>query len=849
MRESLASFLDDWERRSDEPAIAQRAGVRVVQWSYAGLSRLAFQFSRELEARRVDKGDRVLFCGGNSAEWVAAFFACLLRGAIVVPLDLESTPGFVARVQEQVGAKLLLAGREQRSLAPNLPVVTLENLAQIAGSHSASHYSPDRASPTDIAEIIFTSGTTAEPKGVCITHANVLANLEPLEREIHKYLKWERPFHPLRFLNLLPLSHVFGQFMGMFVPQLLGGEALFQDSMNPSEIIQAARKHRASVIAAVPRVLDSIRHKIEIDYEASGQTESFNARLAAADGQHFLRRWWVFRRIHRKFGWKFWAFVSGGAALSADTEVFWRRLGFVVVQGYGMTETAALVSLNHPFKVGRGSIGKTLPGQEVRLSESGEILVRGTNVSPGYWRGGLVPLTNEEGWLKTGDVGERDAQGNLYFKSRSKDVIVTAAGMNIYPEDLEAALNSQPEVRESAVIGVESHHGPEPIAVLIMSRADADATIAVKRANKGLNQYQQIRRWEVWPEADFPRTPTRKVRKRELVEWMKERPAVTADQPAGNAEIKSTQAASSFILEQIARVSGESAAHADPSANLATDLKLDSMGRVELLSALEDHYQIDIDEAAFSEATTLAEVEKLVREGGTESNERAYPRWSGRWPVTWIRTLAAYLLLLPLTRLMSRVRVAGRERIRGERGPLLFVSNHVAMVDQSLILAALPGRFHRKLAIAMEGEKLWGWRHPRKDSGLIARLAGLIEYVLVVALFNVFPLPQKSGFRKSFAFAGELMDRGYSVLVFPEGRRARDERMQRFMEGIGLLARQLGVKVVPVRIDGLYELKKQRRYFARPGEVKVTFGEPLSFDDSDDPETITRTLEEKVSSL
>src|SRR6185295_2174969 len=373
---------------------------------------------------------------------------------------------------------------------------------------------------------------------------------------------------------------------------------LFQDSMNPSEIILTAHRHRASVIAAVPRVLDSIRHKIERDHTALGQTERFNQKLAQADGQHFLRRWWSFRKIHKQFGWKFWAFVSGGAALSADTEVFWRRLGFVVVQGYGMTETAALVSLNHPFKIGRGSIGKALPGQEVTLSDRGEILVRGTNVSPGYWRGGLVPLTDQQGWLKTGDVGERDEQGNLYFKSRSKDVIVTAAGMNIYPEDLEAALNSQPEVRESAVIGIEGLHGPEPSAILIMSRPEADAAGVVKQANKVLNQYQQIRRWAIWPEADFPRTPTRKVRKRELVEWIKKQKAATSAQAGNAAGINLPQVASSFILEQISRVSGESVSRAGPFSNLAQDLKLDSMGRIELLSALEDHYQIDIDEAA-----------------------------------------------------------------------------------------------------------------------------------------------------------------------------------------------------------------------------------------------------------
>lgn len=845
MRQTLVSFLDDWARRGHETAIAHRNGLRVVRRSYSELRDLAFQFARELDARGIDKGDRVLFWARNSAEWVSAFFGCLLRGVIAVPLDLESAPEFVSRVQEQVQARLMLAGREQPAAPLGVPVLFLEDLQQSLARHGSSPVDAEGLTSNDIAQIIFTSGTTAEPKGVCITHGNVLANLAPLEREIHRYLKWEHPFHPIRFLNLLPLSHVFGQFMGLFVPQLLAGEAWFQGSLNPTEIIETARKHRISVIAAVPRVLESLRHKLERDYAARGKEASFAAKLEAADKQHFLKRWWIFREIHRRFGWKFWAFVSGGAALAADTELFWRRLGFVVVQGYGMTETAALVSLNHPFKVGRGSIGKTLPGQEVKLDERGEILVRGSNVSPGYWRQGLVPLTDEEGWLNTGDVGERDEQGNLYFKSRAKDVIVTAAGMNIYPEDLEAALNAQPEVRDSAVVGVETPQGLEPYAVIILVRDGSDPNAAVKRANQSLNQYQQIRRWVVWPEADFPRTPIRKVRKRELVEFVIE--SEIKDGKRSGAAM--TGATSSFIIQQVARVSGEPAAGIDSSANLATDLKLDSLGRVELLNALEDHYQIDLDEAAFSEATTLAEVEKLVREGGSQTSSRVYPRWPQRWPATWIRSVVFYLLLLPLTRWMSRARVTGRERLTADCGPLLFVSNHVSMVDQSVILAALPSQFRRRLAIAMEAEKLWAWRHPRKGTGLFARFIGLIQYALVVALFNVFPLPQKSGFRKSFVFAGESMDRGYSVLVFPEGRRTPDGEMHEFMEGIGVLAKQLGVKVVPVRIDGLYELKRRRKYFARAHEVMVTIGEPLSLKGENDPGAITRKLEQSVSSI
>jgi long-chain acyl-CoA synthetase len=850
MRKNLLTFLDDSRKHGSQTALAYRRGLRVSRWSYTRLRSTAFQFARELEARNVSKGDRVLFWAESSPEWVAAFFGCLLRGVIVVPLDFESSPEFATRVQQQVEAKLIVySGERLRDSNLGLPGLLLEDLSDALSLHSTEPYAAEEIVASDIAEIIFTSGTTAEPKGVCLTHRNVLANINPLEPEIQKYLKYERLVHPLRFLNLLPLSHVFGQFMGIFVPQLLAAEVFFQDSLNPSEIIETVKKHRISVIVSVPRVLDTLRNKIERDYEERGESDSFKRKLLAAENRHFLKRWWTFRRVHRQFGWKFWSMLSGAAALSPETEAFWRRMGFAVVQGYGMTEAAGLITVNHPFNLSRRSIGKTLPGHEVKLDERGEILVRGENVSPGYWGGGLRPITNEEGWLRTGDVGELDEQGNLYFKSRKKDVIVTAAGLNIYPDDLEAALNSQPEIRDSAVIGVDTAQGLEPLAVLLLRGEQADAATVVKRANETLSPYQQIRRWIVWPEEDFPRTPTQKIRKPVVMEKVKQRSEVR-DQRSARPATDDGQRAPSFIVNTIARVSGEAAVNVDPSANLEMDLKLDSLGRVELLGALEDHYQVDIDEAAFSAATTVGDIQKMIREGARETAvQYEYPGWAQRFPTAWIRFVAFYLVILPLTRWMSRATVIGKERLDDVGGPVLFIANHIAMVDAALILLALPARFRRKLAIAMEGEVLRGWRHPPAGTGWFQRLIWLANYVLVVSLFNVFPLPQKSGFRRSFAFAGETMDRGYSVLVFPEGARTQDGEMKPFMEGIGLLAKNLSVPIVPARIDGLYELKKARKRFARSGQIAVTIGEPVSFSHDDDPASITRELEKLVASL
>jgi long-chain acyl-CoA synthetase len=793
MRDTLVSFLDDCVARGKETAVVQRRGLRLARWSYAEIANRAFQFARELEARGIERGDRVLFWGENSPEWIAAFFGCLLRGVVVVPLDLKSAPDFADRVQEQVSAKLLLADEPQQIRVPRLSLTTL---VSAISSHSAAPYPATQMNTNDLVEIVFTSGTTAEPKGVCLTHRNLLANLKPIDKEFTKYARWERLVHPLRFLCLLPLSHVFGQLMGIFIPQIVGGEVHFLESYKPSEIIETAKKQRINVVVTVPRVLETLREKILHDHAAG---DWFTRQLEAAEDRHFLRNWWAFRRIHRRFGWRLWAFISGGATLEPDVETFWRRLGYAVIQGYGMTETASLTSLSHPFRIVRGSIGKPVGGQELKLDENGEILVRGDSVSPGYWRGGVQPIADEQGWIHTGDIGEVGPNGHIFFRGRSKDTIVTAAGMKIYPSDLESVLDQQPEIKASAVIPFNE---TEAMAVLIPSESDSDLYSAVQRANDSLAEFQRIRHWTIWPEPDFPRTiGTRKIIKTQI----------------------KNHSPQSVIPKSVAL----------PSLS-----NLDSLGRVELLSALEDRYQVELDEAAFTEATTVEELEQLVRKGESEAVAYPYPSWAMRFPTTWIRPLVYHLFLLPLTRIMCSVRVEGDKRLRNLNGPALLISNHITDVDAALILSALPFRWRLRLAIAMSGEHLREWRSNKK-----------LTYALGAALFNVFPLPRQSGFRKSFAYAGEAIDRGFSVLIFPEGHETRDGRIQSFKLGIGLLASELNVPVIPIRLDGLFELKQRRQFFVRPGTVSVTFGEPVQFPAEQTPEEITRELEQRVAEI
>lgn len=837
-RESLIEYFQAHSRPGAEVAVSWRRGYRMIRWSYADLFRTAAQFARELETRSIGKGDRVLIWGENSGEWVAAFLGCMFRGAIAVPMDAIADSGFASRVAQQSGARLAIVGPNLRLPDPKLATVSLENLRETVAGHSIEGFTPSAAGRKDPVEIVFTSGTTAEPRGVVLTHGNLLANLEPIEEQIEGYRRYEKLFHPLRFLDLLPLSHVFGQLLGIFLPQILGATSIFIDSLNPAEVARTIRDEKVSVLVTVPRLIESLRDQIERDLTSRGQMERFRGRFRAAEKKHFLRRWWIFRRVRRRFGWRFWAIISGGAALPFAVEEFWTRLGYAVIQGYGLTETTSLVSVNHPFHLSHGSIGKSLPGLEVKLSDEGEILVRGENVASGYWKNaGVEPVLDAEGWFHTGDLGERGPDGTLYFKGRRKNVIVTPEGLNIYPEDLEAEVRKEPGVRDCVVIGLERDGNAVPCAALLLRNANSDASAIIDGANARLAPFQQLRQWYVWPDADFPRTPTQKPALKQIA-------ARVQSEIGGKAEMAAS-AQGSPVEQILRRISRGDAAR----ATNAGKLQLSSIERVELLGALEDRYQVDLSETDFTKADTLPALEKLVEQPPERARSFHYPRWAQTWPARWLRTGVFYLLQRPAMLILGWPRVTGRKNLRGVQGPVLVISNHIAYFDPAYILAALPARLRHRLAVAMDGELLETMRNPPEGTPYFERILLQTQWLSIVSLFNVFPLPRYSGFRKSFAFAGDLVDRGCSVLVFPEGARTQNGMMNPFQGGIGLLATRLRVPIVPMRLDGIFERKTRGKRWAPPGSIRVTIGKPVPFDENAKPEKLTREIERRVATL
>ncbi|HEY7290290.1 MAG TPA: AMP-binding protein [Vicinamibacterales bacterium] len=819
VRDTLIDFFGDLSLARGE-FLVHDDGFRSRAHSYADVARAARAFAARLHAAGLHKGDTVVFWSENRPEWIVAFWGCLLRGIVVVPIDYRASPDFLARVARIVAAKIVLVGQDVPPLTSQITAAVwkLHDLTWSGDDRDAPPPAPtDRISRDDIAEIIFTSGATAEPKGVVITHRNVLANIVPVEREIVKYRKWGKPFFPLRFLNLLPLSHMFGQAMATFIPPMLPGTVIFMRGYNPGEIVEQIRKRRVSVLVSVPKILDVLK-----DYISRAQREASStaaARLASGAKEHFTRRWWRYRAIHGAFGWKFWSFVVGAAPLEASLEAFWGELGFVVVQGYGLTETAPIVTLNHPFGTKRGSVGKAIAGVEVKVAPDGEILVRGENVTRGYFNADEeTARAFDDGWFHTGDIGEVGEDGQVYIRGRKKEMIVTPEGLNVFPEDVERVLNAIPGVRDSAVVGIPIGSEERVHAVLIVDPG-TDVDAIVRSANASLEDHQKIRRALAWPEPELPRTEgTRKLKRAAIREWA----------TSGGAIPRLARAGGDALGALVAKYAGSGRI---TNGTTLEELGLSSLDRVELMVALEDAFQTRIDEGTFAAARDIGQLRSLVEHAAASDaappEPVEFPTWSRGGVARLFRRINLPLWVMPLTRAFAWLRVEGREHLRDLDGPVMFAANHQSFMDGPAIMAALPARWRYAVAPAM-GKEMFAAHFFPSQHGRLEWFANSLNYYLAVLFFNAFPLPQReAGARQTLRYIGDLLAERTSVLIFPEGRRSETGEIDAFRPGIGMIASRLDVPVVPVRIDGLQNVLRVGWRMARPGRVRVAFGAPL----------------------
>ncbi len=817
---TLVDFFSEFADRETEFVVSDD-GFRRWRYSYRQVAQAARAFAVKLRAAEIVKGDKILIWSENRPEWLAAFWGAVWCGVIVVPVDYRSSAEAMRNIARAVHPRAIAIGEEVESaaLGDGLPVWPLAEIDMSANA-GEPRIPPAAIGPDDAVEFVFTSGSTAAPKGVIITHRNIVADLAPIEREAAKYRRLVRILGPLRFLDLMPLSHMFGQALATFFPPLLPGAAVFMRSYAARDVIRQIRACRVAFMVGAPKMLELLRQFVLKQFPELAQ-------IGGDDSPWIVRRL-RYRRVHRLFGVKFIGFVVGGASLERRLEHFWRQLGFMVVQGYGLTETAPIVSFNHPFHLKPHTVGKPLDGVELRIAPDGEILVRGDIVTPGYCN---APAAASEafadGWFHTGDIGAIDADGYLTIRGRKKEMIVTPEGLKVFPEDVEIVLNRIPGVRDSAAVGRERVH-----AVLVLD-PDVNAEEVVRRANAALETHQQIRGVSVWTNGDLPRTEgAGKLMRAAIQRWVDGGAPPAVSSPSGEI---------AAMLRKYAP-----ARRIDDETTL-DDLGLTSLEQVELMVDLEERFNLTVDESALSGAVRVGDLAERIA-GAAAPEDAGSADWNRRAPARLLRRILLGAIVIPLTRRAARIRVSGLDRIESHKGPLVFAANHQSHLDTPVILAALPRRWRRRIAPAMWREFFAAHFHPEGRS-LARRAASAAALYLAMLVFNAFPISQEEiGLRGSLRHVGDLVGDGWSILIFPEGGRSATGGVEAFHAGVGMIGARMRVAVAPVRLRGVDRVLPRGARWIRRGAVEVAFGDPIELR-GDDYAALARRVEAAVRAL
>jgi long-chain acyl-CoA synthetase len=831
LRASMARF-------AHRPALLIRPGFRTRTWTHADLAQLMPKVARVLHEMGLRKGDRVVIWAVNRPEWGLAFLGALHAGIVLVPLDVRSQPDFAAKIARRTRASAVLASVQTAGLAQglHLPVLNIEAIPDLA--RDAEPLPRVEVTPADLVEVVFTSGTTGEPKGAMITHANLAANADTLGT-VFPFQKDER------LLSILPLSHLFEQTCGFLAPLLYGCSIVYPVSRQPAVLIRTFRDFRVTMLLVVPAGLKLLNNAIERKVDAAGKRRTFErlhdlgARLPRP-----LKRL-LFRSVLSQFGGRFRTLAIGAAALETDLARRWIDMGFDVLQGYGATELSPVVAFTHPQRNRLGTVGQAIPGVELRIGPDGEVLARGPNVFAGYWEDAdaTAQAIDGDGFYHTGDIGELSGDGFLTLRGRKKDMLAMADGTKVYPEDIEAVLARDPRLRDATVVGWQPPNAELKVHAVLLLDDTSLADAVIRDANAQLGAHQQIRSHSLWPDDDFPRTHTLKVKKRDILQRLETDAAGVAAAPIARSSAAAAPGAASAgdaLAALVASVAGVPLADVQPSACLSRDLNMDSLSRVELLGVIEEELGVYIDDADLDPDTTIGQLAAMAEQARDAKPERGIFGWPLSPVARAIGIGLQALFMVPFFTLAYRVRVTGREHLRGLRGPVLFTPNHHLHNDVGILLSHFPLGWRWRLSTAAAADDIFG--NPIRGYG--AALIG-----------NAFPLAREGAIRRSLELLGARLDRGFSILIFPEGKLTPGGPMQPFKSGTGLIAVEGATPVVPMKL-------KVERYsrldadIAAPdgqrawrGQVEIVFGPPIHFPWGTDHDAATRLLEEAVAAL
>ncbi len=809
------------------PALTMRMGYRTLTLTYKDVEELSVKAALFLASQGLQKGDAVIICASNSPYWVCIWWACVLQGYHVVPLAVQSSSSLIEKIILQTQAKLLFISEHDSRAFASLPSYTVERLPDLTAGFRYQHFQLPSLETDNVAEIMYTSGTTGDPKGVVLTHRNIMSNVLALQQAFPIQGTKER------LLSILPLSHMFEQTIGFLLPFSIGAHIIYAHSHGA--IKDLLKKYCITKMIAVPEFLKLMSQRLQ-----AGMQERLVGRimlrihaLSQVISINWLQRLLMFP-VRLQLGHCLNTIATGGAALDPELERWWNGMGVCIVQGYGLTETAPVITLNTFQERQIGSVGKALPGTHMRLGAQGEIEVSGPNVFSAYFHN--PEKTKEsftsDGWFKTDDMGYCDNDGFLFLKGRKKYMIKGPGAQNIFPEDIEAVLNAVTGVKDSCVLGVEHASGMVEIhAVLLLAETAtaSDPQKIIDEANQRLESYQHITGWSVWTETDFPRSVTQKVKKEEIRAWLKKR--------HGQISVTKSLAQVSPLMQLLAEISGVSVHQIHPTTSLVYDLKFDSLMRVELITRIEEMRGVLIDERLITSKTTEADLEVIIATAMPLTKMPHVKRWP-RWLLSRMIRGFGQMLMWPLSRIFFIINIEGLENLNGIKAPVIFMPNHVSLIDPLIVSVALPRAFRRRLSFAAAYDVLY------QEYSYVRWLAELF--------FNAFPFPRREQEHVTTGLLniGTMLDAGYSVVVFPEGQVSKDGRLQPLKRGAGLVAVEMGCAVVPVSLKGIEKLVPSDCFFPRKrGVVTITFGKPLVLKKTDSYDNAVSEIYKELGAL
>jgi long-chain acyl-CoA synthetase len=771
---------------------------------------------------------------------------------VVVPIDETTPPDSMTRIAIETSAKLVFHGQEREAGFLNLPSYSFANLPS-EPLPEESRALPQEMGAENLVAIMYTAGTTDSSRGVRLTFGNILS-------QIGRFQRWRLllRFHPYRMLVIAPLSHVQGLMVGAFLPLSIGASVVFVHSPSPAHLMRTIRDNRIMILATVPRMLQMLTRTLE--QRPYGQKGSTVGGRLQNETRGWMRRHILFSSLNQTVGYRFWVITVGGAALPRYDEQFWRDTGRFVIHGYGLTETTAIAALNGPFSRRVGSIGKALKHVSIRISDEGEILVRGENVTPGYFGDGLQEAAmSADGYLHTGDLGRLD-RGRLYFVGRKKELIVTSEGFNVAPAEIEGQLNRAPGVIDSVAIGMR-RDGSEEVHAVLLLQPHTDAAEAVMFANRHLAASHLVRSWTVWPEADFPRSTLMKARRSDVAQRLE---ALSCGGDAGadismttlpNFEAIAAEGNRKQRIELLARFISEKPADElrRNHTSLAADLGLGSLDTVELLAAVERRQSKLVDYTQLPQEATIADIAAVL--GGAGNGQPALPRLPVKQP-RWSGTV-----LGRLSRCLVRPAVVGfwshfsRRCASVWKGPaagltppfLLAAAPHRHWLDGFAICSQLPAKLANRLLVVTNHDFKEYFAPPPDTEWRVRLLHALAYYLGTPLLFPFTIVPPHGSTRSGLLETAVMIDRGYCPLVFPTGLEFGKVGPGRHDRGMALLALECGVPIVPVWITGNERLGWRPSSGQPP--VRVTFGKAIPVDVFHSPEQIVTQLESSWASL